>query len=228
MSLEVILLICFLFLTIIFTNYSTLVNGQVQPDNFITFGKSIFGVSIKHPVDWQVNDYDRNIRDDRVGYDLVASMCPKSILERPYQYSNTTSCPQGKEVLISIDKLPKNATLKEFLNYLEVSNKFVYTGYKPGNTSSTTLSGFPAIKSIFTYLGEHNGTDEIIRVLQVSTIYGNRIYTVSYFSPQLEFGDLMPTVQKMIESFKIMPMPVCNFVKDEYGGKCVLSDPSVQ
>jgi len=65
--------------TIILIHCITPVTGQMPQDDFVTFGKSIFGVSIKHPQDWAVNDYDRSVKDDRIGYDLVASMCPKSI-----------------------------------------------------------------------------------------------------------------------------------------------------
>jgi len=93
---------------------------------------------------------------------------------------------------------------------------------------NTTLAGYPAVNSTYTYLGEYKEQDEIIKALEVFTLYENRAYVISYFSPQLEFDDLRPKVQKMLDSFKIMPMPPCNFVKDEYGGKCVLGDSSVQ
>jgi hypothetical protein len=200
-----------------------------QPqDNFVTFGKSIFGVSIKHPADWQVEDYDRRLRDDRVGYDSIATMCPKSVLEHPYRDSNITRCPEGKQVYLAVRNLPQNSSMEEILNYLNTAGRFEFTGYKVGDISNTSMAGSPAKKSTYTYLGEYNASDEIIKVLEILTIHGNRAYVVSYFSPQLEFDDLMPVVQKMIDSFKIMPMSPCNFVKDDYGGKCILSGSSSQ
>ena len=226
-----VVLICLVILAMIFVNSMTRVSAQLPQDNFVTFGKSIFGVSIKHPVDWEVKDYDRKIRDDRVGYDTVAVMCPMSVLEHPYKeeyLSNITRCPEGKQVVVAVHKLPQNTTLQDFLNYLDVVGRFAFTGYKLGDLNRTTMSRFPAMKSTYTYLGEYKDEEEILRVLEVFTIYGNWAYGVSYFSPQLEFDDLLPTVQKMIESVKITSMPPCNFVEDEYGGKCMLSASTQQ
>jgi hypothetical protein len=203
------------------------VTAQLQ-DNFVTFGKTIFGVSIKHPADWHVDDYDRRLRDDRVGYDSIAIMCPKSVLEHPYMDSNMTSCPEGKQVYLAVRNLPQNSSMEEILDYLNTAGRFEFTDYKLGEINNTSISGFPAKKSTYTYLGEYNGSDEIIKVLEILTIHDNKAYVVSYFSPQLEFDDLMPVVQKMIDSFKIMPMSPCNFVKDDYGGKCILSGSSDQ
>ena len=59
-------------------------NAFAQLDSrYVTFGKSIFGLSIKHPTYWEVKEYDRHTRDDKVGYDLIVEMCPKSMIEHP-------------------------------------------------------------------------------------------------------------------------------------------------
>ena len=55
---------------------------------------------------------------------------------------------------------------------------------------------------------------------------GNKTYEIKYESPQLQFDDLLPTVEQMISSMKILPMPPCNFVREAndtvYEGKCIL------
>ena len=59
-------------------------NAFAQLDSgYVTFGKSIYGVSIKHPADWEVKDSDRHTRDDKLGYDFIAELCPKSMIEHP-------------------------------------------------------------------------------------------------------------------------------------------------
>jgi len=68
---------------------------------------------------------------------------------------------------------------------------------------------------MYKYLGEN----------EIMTIKENKAYRFTYKSPILEFDDLLPTAQKMIDSLNIMAMPPCKFIEDKesaYGGKCVL------
>ncbi len=93
---------------------STSKNGTA--DNFVTYGKSVFGLSVKHPQDWEVKGSDRQIRDGRTGYDQFATLCPKAILEYPVKEKGIpdyTKCPNEKEVVISVYYLPPNITLRE-------------------------------------------------------------------------------------------------------------------
>ncbi len=76
-------------------------------------------------------------------------------------------------------------------------------------------------KMVYTYLGE----EEIVKVQEIMTIDDNKAYHVTYTAPVLEFDDLLPTVQKMINSVKVLPMLPCKFEEDKesaFGGKCVL------
>ena len=200
-------------------NNVTVVDGQVSQNNFITFGKSIFGVSIKHPVDWKVEEYNRTIRENGIGYEIIAIMCPKSVIESTY-------CPEAKQLTLAVRHLPQNTTQKDLTNYLDTAGRFEFAGYKLEGINNTTMAGFPAVSSTYTYIGDYRNETEIIKVLEIIAFNGNRAYAISYFSPQLEYDDLLPIVQEMIESIRIFAMPPCNFVKDQYGGKCVLSPPS--
>lgn len=205
----------------------SITSAQVSNQNFVTFGKSIFGFSIKHPIDWAVQEFDRNVRDDRIGFDLIAIMCPKSIAKFPYKDSmpEYVQCPEKNDLSVATSRLPKNSTLDEYINYLETTNKFAYTDYNVENSSSTTLASFPARELLYTFIDEYQGQDEIIKVLEVIAYSGNRTYEVKYTSPQMQFDDLTPIVKKMINSIKILPMPPCNFVQNDtesFGGKCTL------
>lgn len=204
--------------------------GQSANSTLVTYGKSIFGLSFKHPEDWEVKGYDRSVRDDRVGYDLFAITCPKSALQYPYKdetfMTDYSQCPDAKDVSIGITKFPKNLTLEEYTDFLNKGNNFTLIDYNLLELNDTLLSSLPAKKIVYSYLGEYNDESEIIKVLNIVTIPGNRAYSFSYHSPILEFDDLMPTVQKIIDSLKITPMPPCNFTKNENStdsGKCVLS-----
>jgi hypothetical protein len=223
------------FIFIIFTSLITIpINAFAQTDDgYVTFGKSIYGVSIKHPTDWHVEEgSDRSTRDDRVGYDLIASLCPNSTLEYPYKDTmpNLSHCRFINEVVFSTANLPKNTSLDEYVSFVESSAKFSFTDYKIENLTDITVSGLPAKKLVYTYFDQYQGQDEFIKTLEVIALSGDKSYEITYKSPHLQFDDLFPIVQRMIDSIKILPMPPCNFVKNENvstsytfdQGKCVL------
>lgn len=217
------------FLGMTFSFSPSITYGQSSNDTFTTYGKSIFGLSIKHPQDWEVKGYDRDVKDDRTGFDLFVVVCPKSILEYPYKdkgfMTDYNECPDSKEVSIGINKFPRNVTLEEYVTFGNMGRNFTLMNYKLIEVNDTLLSGFPAKRSVYSYLGDYSDESEIIKVLEIVTIPGNRAYTVTYDSPILEFDDLLPIVKKIVESLKITDMPPCNFVENENftgGGKCVL------
>lgn len=221
-----------IFLSCVFIS-SSLSNAVAQTNgDYVTFGKSIYGVSIKHPTDWHVDEgSERSTRDDRVGYDIIASLCPNSTLEYPDKevLPDFIQCPRVNEVMLATANLPKKTTIDEYVSYVEASEKFRVTDYKHENLSDTTIAGLPAKILTYSYFDEYKGQDEFIKAIQVIALSGDKSYEIKYESPQLQFDDLFPIVQRMIDSIKILPMPPCNFVKDEnitssYAdqGKCVL------
>ena len=138
-------------------------------------------------------------------------------------------CPRVNEVMLATGNLPKNTTIDEYVSYVEASEKFSVTDYKRENLSDTTIAGLPAKILTYSYFDEYKGRDEFIKAIQEIALSGDKSYEIKYESPQLQFDDLFPIVQRMIDSIKILPMPPCNFVKDEnitssYAdqGKCVL------
>lgn len=131
---------------------------------------------------------------------------------------------------VTVSNLQKNTTLEEYAGSY-TGGKFSFTDYKLEEFGNTTLAGLPAKKIVFSYLGDYQGQDQYIKSLSVITISGNNAYEISYHSPRLEFDDLMPAVQQIIDSLKIFPMPPCNFVRDEplsSEGKCVLRPSTMQ
>ena len=116
--------------------------------------------------------------------------------------------------------------MEEYISYIQASQKFSFTNYKQESLSDIVIAGLPAKKLLYTYFGEYQHQDEFIKGLQVILLSGNKTYEIKYESPQLQFDDLLPTVEQMISSLKILPMPPCNFVREAndtvYEGKCVL------
>jgi len=218
-------LILFSIMTAVYCSSMVIPVLAQNESGYVTFGKSLYGASIKHPADWEVKDSDRTTRG--VGYDIIASICPKSMLEYPSEYSPDFSlCPNINEVLVATANLPKNATIEEYISYIQASQKFSYTNYKQENLSDFVIAGLPGKKLVYTYFGDYKHQGEFIKGLQVILLSGNKTYEIRYESPQLQFDDLLPTVEQMISSLKIFPMPPCNFVRQANDtiseGKCIL------
>ena len=110
-----------------------------------------------------------------------------------------SDCPTSKDVSIGINKFPRNVTLEEHVNFLNKGKNLSLIDYKLLELNNSLLSGLPAKKSVYSYLGKYNDENEIIKVLEIVTIPGNRAYTISYNSPILECDNLLPTVQKIID-----------------------------
>ena len=112
------------------------------------------------------------------------------------------------------------------MKFIQAGLKFDSTNYKQESLSDIVIAGLPAKKLLYTYFGEYQHQDELIKGLQATIFSGNKTYEIKYESPQLQFDDLLPTVEQMISSLKILPMPPCNFVRAAndtvYEGKCVL------
>ena len=124
--------------------------------------------------------------------------------------------------------MPLNATLKQYTDFAWNFLNLTLTDFNPIQRNSTSVSGIPAESNTYTYLDEFEGKDETIKTLEVITVFENRAYKITFSSPQFDFDDLLPTVQKIINSIKILPMPPCHFIKNEtmpYGGACELAPP---
>jgi hypothetical protein len=190
-----------------------------QQTNFLTHGKSIFGLSIKYPDSWVVDEYDRTTPEGRIGFDIFAYFCPKSEGELSFD-EVTYDCNGDTEVLVSINHIPANMSLNEFFTS-EIGNyKLEFTDFKIVNSSSAILDGNSAKKVIYTL----NAQDNILKKLEFFVVKDNIGYRVSYSAPELEFDDNLKIAQDMINSLKISKMPPCKLgeAESEILRKCEL------
>ena len=66
---------------------------------------------------------------------------------------------------------------------------------------NVTLGGNPAYKLDYSYTGKDNNT---YKVREIGTIVNGKVYTISYFAPRESYSNYLATVQRMINSFKII------------------------
>ena len=82
-----------------------------------------------------------------------------------------------------------------------------YKGLDVVSTNMTTLDGTPANGTDYKFKMEFPkflGTDVVdYSAIQISSIKGEKLYTLTYFSPAENFNIFLPIVEKMLSSIKI-------------------------
>jgi hypothetical protein len=92
---------------------------------------------------------------------------------------------------ISFDKII-DATVNKFRN----NENFVINETKP----STVKGNHPAYMLVYDAIV---GGDEFFRKMQVYSMFGSKIYVLSFTSQHASFSNYLPLVQKMVSSFEI-------------------------
>ncbi|MDQ6862546.1 MAG: hypothetical protein M3044_01860 [Thermoproteota archaeon] len=153
--------------------------------NLLTYANSTFGIKLQYPSSWDKEE--NGTRQDRETD--VVTFSPPAI------NSNAS-------LDISIDDISdeKGIALTKYvtdgINYLKQSLK----SFKLiGLTTNNILSGLPAYKSIYTYVGENT----IFKDMEIGAIKGNKVYILTYEAGINEYNDYVPIIQKMIDSFGI-------------------------
>ena len=85
-----------LLMLLLISTLSIILQASAQNKDFITYGKSVFGLSIKHPSNWAVVEEARSVPDGRVGKDYFVVMCPEAS-----QVSTEPGSCYGKQCLCS-------------------------------------------------------------------------------------------------------------------------------
>lgn len=68
------------------------------------------------------------------------------------------------------------------------------------STTITVAGGNPAHKMVYTNVEENNIQT---KTMQVLTIKNDKIYLITYTAEQRKYDSYLPTIQKMIDSFRI-------------------------
>lgn len=153
-------------------------------NNFLTYENSSLGLSIQYPSDWTYYHHHIMIGDET---DILFYSPPG---------------PQNETVTLAAGNLPfQNASLSDysdsiFNRTLSISRLLVGPGLQLINSSDTTLGGvtmIPAHKITYSINGSYP-------LVTLATVGGNKGYFMTYdTNPKFQ-----PTIQKMIDSFKII------------------------
>ena len=150
--------------------------SQITVDQFVTYDNSTLGIKIDYPKDWTVID--------QFGLGFFS---PKENDSDTFREGLLVSKgPHGNQ---SIDKLAAGV--------LAIYNSSL-PSFKLIESKGLTFHGNPAQNLIYTF-NPGNGT---IKVLESGATENNSIYIFQYRAQENKFNSYLPTIQRMIDSFK--------------------------
>ena len=170
---------------------------QAQTNDYKIYQNPYYAISMQLPSNWTINESERN-SNHQVTY--VATFLSPLEDSSDLFYEN---------LLIGIHNLNyNNANLREFLH--QITNSLI-AGWKnlkiiDSNTNSM-LAGNPAYKLVATYTqtqGNENEYDDIdVKMMEIGTIIGDKVYDVHYSAEPEKFDSYLPAIQKMVNSLII-------------------------
>jgi serine/threonine-protein kinase len=172
--------------SVLFTHGSA--SGQITNDNFITYDNPNLGIKIEHPADWTIEEHDFSLSDMHT-YDIIF-LVPNS----PIKYA--------EKLVISV--LDENRSLTDVVNDLIDSNKHnddnSTQNYQLIESTPTVVNNMSANKIVHTYTDSKFGN---VKAMLTDIRKGNKLYDLLFTSEPEKFDNLLPIIQKMIDSFQI-------------------------
>ncbi len=170
----------------------TIDNGTTM--GFQTYQNNIFGIKIRYPDSWSVRSYPYNNGSNNT---VVGFYSPSKTASQLGNISGVSGHFVPYLDIFAFDS--KNMSLDKIINgrinRIQNTSDFVLDS-KPftlkGNRSAHML-----VYSTIT------GGDEFFKKMQVYTIFGNKVYLITFTAQEALFSNYLPTVRKMIDSFEI-------------------------
>jgi len=170
----------------------TIDNGTTM--GFQTYQNNIFGINIRYPDGWSVRSYPYNNGSNNT---VVGFYSPSKTASQLGNISGVSGHFVPYLDIFAFDS--KNMSLDKIINgrinRIQNTSDFVLDS-KPftlkGNRSAHML-----VYSTIT------GADEFFKKMQVYTIFGNKVYLITFTAQEALFSNYLPTVRKMIDSFEI-------------------------
>lgn len=156
---------------------------------YLTYGNRSAGFTIQYPPSWQVAE-----TNSIVDFSLFVN-------------TGTASGVVARVTLTKPIKIPESATnIMTLKNYSELMlSSFVKTrstpDYKLLSSSNSTLAGYPALETVFTYTAYRGDPSQ---TLFKATLANHSAYSVAYSGLQSYYPANLETGQNMIQSFNIV------------------------
>jgi hypothetical protein len=163
---------------LLYPNSQTLAQEQ-----FLTYENTELGISIQYPSNWEKSVHLDN---------FVTFTAPPETDTRIYPAALGLKVQE-----LSSQNIPLQEITKVQMSELKRSNPDV----KVLESTSTTFAGKPAHKIVFSAI---DNKEVERKAIQVWTVIGNKAFLITYKAEPDKFSSYLPTIERMIDSFKII------------------------
>ena len=165
---------------------------QQQQGEWSPYQNVTYGVSMLYPSNWiQQNNTAVDAEDDR--FIVVSEFFSPEETDGYFAY-----------VTIAIDSMPQTTSIESYrsqsIDIYRQDPEFQEFQLLSSSVGNFTLAGMPAYSLEVTYTDPEFGPQN---VLEVGTIFENRVYYIQYFADPPIYQKYLPIVERMIESFQI-------------------------
>ena len=178
------------------TASTTTTNNINNNNKFLTYNNAMFGIKINYPDNWSLRTYQYN---PKVNNTIVGFYSPSKTASELGNVSGVSGnfVPYLDIFVFSSKNMSLDKIIDSRIDRIQNSTYFLISESKPftfkGNQSAYTI-----IYSI------NSGKDELFKKMQVYTIYGNKVYLITFTSQEAFFDQYRATIQKMVNSFELL------------------------
>lgn len=167
------------------------------------YANSRLKFKFEYPSDWEVQELDAGALSNMKG--LVSLVPPKDIHE--LQAGDVVETPT---ISIIAERIRfRNITIDELSRLQSDNIRYTFSDFDFNfeNTTEIAIGNNTAIKSVYTVVDPFTTKGDspgIINGMDIWTIRGDTLYTISYLGEQDQYFRYLPEVQSIINSFKFI------------------------
>ena len=168
----------------------------IASKNYLLYENPTFGIKIKYPDNWSLRTYSYN---PALNNTVAGFYSPSKTASELGNVSGVSGhfVPYLDIFVFSSKNMSLDKIIDSKIDRIQNSTYFLISESKPftlkGNQSAYTI-----IYSI------NSGKDEIFKKMQVYTLYGNKVYLITFTSQEALFVQYRPTIQEMVNSFELL------------------------
>ena len=175
---------------------ASITTNNINNNKFLTYNNAMFGIKINYPDNWSLRTYQYNLQ---VNNTVVGFYSPSKTASELGNVSGVSGnfVPYLDIFVFSSKNMSLDKIIDSRIDRIQNSTYFLISESKPftikGNQSAYIL----------TY-SINSGKDELFKKMQVYTIYGNKVYLITFTSQEAFFDQYRDTIQKMVNSFELL------------------------
>jgi hypothetical protein len=157
----------------------------------------------KYPSDWEIQELDAGALSNMKG--LVSLVPPKDIHE--LQAGDVVETPT---ISIIAERIRfKNITVDELSRLQSDNIRYMFSDFdfNSENTTEIAIGNNTAIKSVYTVVDPFTTNGDSLGIkngMDIWTIRGDTVYTISYLGERDQYNRYLPEVQSIINSFNFI------------------------